>query len=82
MDKARLADALDGMTSRDLEALAAEIKKRLVKCIICGGDGAITVLAMTNRRSGIKATRAALLICMQCFEKHRLPEGRLKADAI
>ncbi len=82
MDRERLGDALDSMTSRDLERLQEEIARRLVKCVVCGGDGAVPVQAVVKRgvSAGRSGTRATLMVCPPCFSKHRLPEGRSRAD--
>ena len=65
--------ALEGLTRRDLEALAARIARQLVACTLCGREGAEPYRVT---RGGITAS---LLLCTPCFEQHRLPEGRAES---
>ena len=75
MDQARIDDALNSLTRRDLERMREQIEKRLVACTLCGGDGAEAVRVSGTKRWG-GGVDAALMICRPCFEKHRLPRGR------
>jgi hypothetical protein len=75
----RIADALDGLSARELEALRGAIGKRLSTCIVCGSDGALPV-RFTGSRSERKS-RVSLLICPACFEKHRLPESKSESQS-
>lgn len=69
-DHDRVKDALDGMSARDLERLRDLIEVRLLACILCGQDGA------SRYRVSRHGTRATLLLCPACFERHRLPDER------
>lgn len=70
----RIADALDGLTARDLEALRGRIDRRLQVCAIDAADGAIPVKVAARLRGN--EARFTLLICPACIERNRLPEGR------
>jgi hypothetical protein len=63
-------DALKDMTRRQLEDLQARIEKELRSCTLCGNEGATPYSIVHD------GTRASMLFCKPCFEKHRLPEGR------
>lgn len=71
---ARIDDAIDGLSARELEDLRAKIDRRLQACIIDGTDGAIAVRATAKVRGS--AVAFSLLLCPACIERHRLPEGR------
>lgn len=64
------ADPLEGLSSRELEALRDRITRALEACVVCGNPGAIasTVVA--------KPTRFAMRLCPACIERFRLPEAR------
>jgi hypothetical protein len=70
LDAEKIQEALDGLSTRDLERMRELIDRRLVQCVICNEDGAI------NYRVIHKGVKASLAICPACFEKHRTPEGR------
>ena len=77
MDPSLLADALKSMTRRQMEELRSRLDKELQSCILCGTEGAIPyVITRNNRTKGASAARATVLLCVPCFEKIRLPEGR------
>ncbi len=61
---------LSGFTRRQLEDLRDKIDKELVSCVIDGREGAETY--SISRRG----TRAAIQLCLPCFERLRLPESR------
>lgn len=63
-------DALKGLTRKQLEELQVRIERELRSCTLCGTEGA-EAYAVSR-----KGTRASLLLCKPCFERHRLPEGR------
>jgi hypothetical protein len=65
-----IEDALKGLTRRQLEDLQARIEKELQACTLCGIEGAE---AYNVTRHG---TRASMLFCKPCFERHRMPETR------
>ena len=77
----RIADALDGLSARELEDLRGAIGKRLATCIVCGADGASPVRFSTPKSSPASKARVSLLICPACFEKHRLPEARSESQS-
>lgn len=70
----RVREALDGMSARDLEEMQRLIEQRLRECSICRSDGAETY------RVSRRGTVASILLCPACFNKHRLPEGRVKEE--
>jgi hypothetical protein len=70
----KIADALDGLSARDLVALQDQIAKRLKACAACGGDGAINVGGQAKIRGN--SVRFALPLCPKCVEAHRLPESK------
>ena len=76
MDTLKITDALSSMSRRDLEDLQEQIAQRLLVCVVCGSDGAYPMRVSGGGPS--KGSIAALTICPACFEKYRLPEGRLK----
>jgi hypothetical protein len=67
-----LQDAIDGMSARQVRELMHLAEKRLRECAICGNDGADRLLVQKKVRGS--TTRASLLMCPACFERHRLPE--------
>lgn len=68
---ATIDDALKGLTRRQLEDLRERLEKELQQCTVCGTEGAV---AYTVSKKGV---RASMLFCKPCFERHRLPEGRV-----
>lgn len=69
----RIDEALDGLSRRELEALAGRITTRLAACALCGNDGAVACRVTAKLPSH---TTFSLLLCRPCIERHRLPEGR------
>lgn len=68
--------ALEGMSRRDLEDLAARITRQLQSCTLCGREGAETYsIARRN-------TKGSIVLCRPCFEQHRLPEGRAEVSPV
>jgi hypothetical protein len=72
--------ALKGMTRRQLEDLGDKIARELRACTLCGIEGASPFRVIATG-GGLRGNKASLLLCMPCFEKHRLPEGRAEMSA-
>lgn len=70
---ARVDEALDGLSRRELEELQGRVARRLQACTVCGGDGAVPCRVQAKIPSEARFT---LLLCRPCIERHRLPEGR------
>lgn len=69
-----VADALKGMTKRQLEELHGKIERELRTCVLCGTEGARTFKVRDVTHSS--GRHAAMRFCDPCFEKHRVPESR------
>jgi hypothetical protein len=68
-------DALKGMTRRQMEEMRATLERELRSCSLCGTEGASTFRVIATSGS-LRGQRASLRMCLPCFEKNRLPEGR------
>lgn len=77
----RVADALDGLSLRELERIRELIDQRLQSCVICQTEGALAVRVGFKTPAG-KATFASLLLCRACLERHRLPDSRAKSAQV
>lgn len=64
-------DPLSGLSRRELESLAARVAKQLASCVVCEREGAHDYLVSAH------SIRASIRLCLPCFERFRLPEGRV-----
>lgn len=67
-----MEDALDGLTRKQMLDLEARLQKRLLSCTLCGGEHPARFRVVGSSKDNSR--RAQMLICVPCFEKHRLPD--------